>query len=677
MTVATDKPKRAFTAARIVALVLIGLMVLGLAYLRFAPDSGSVSVPDGAMAGDLILEDCDYATENGSYAADCGTLVVPENRADSDSRLIAVPVTRIHAQSEDPGEPIFRLEGGPGVTNMQFSKASRFAENHDVVLVGYRGVDGSVRLDCPEVESEVARSTDVLGEKFFRAFDGAYRACADRLTDDGVDLAQYGLVQQVDDLEAARKALGYDRVNLLSESAGTRTALIYAWRHPQSIHRSVMIGVNPPGRYLWDEETTNEQLARYTELCSEDAHCAGRTDDLVAAMSRNDIPDEWLFLPIEDANVRIAAFFGLMESTSEAAPLNAPLTLDSWLSVAEGDASGFWLASLFGDVALPKMTVWGQRAAVGSIDAQAAREYFSSGPEGRESNLGYAATAFVWGGGRMVDAWPATAEADEYRRLRTSEVETLLVGGELDFATPPQHATEELLPYLPNGRQVVLEELGHTVDFWSQQPDANGRLINTFFDSGEVDDSLYEPGNVDFTPSVSHGTIAKIALGSLLGLSALTVLSLLLMALRARRRPFGRKASAVLRSLYTVVLGLGGWSLGALLVLTTMPDVPLDHELLAALSIGLPIGLGVYFASVNRERPGKTAGFAAALAGALAGAWLGFHATVDMAALLTAIAGAVVGGNLSLIVLDISRERRARARVAAVDAALEAQPTAG
>ena len=106
-------------------------------------------------------------------------------------------------------------------------------------------------------------STDFLGEKSFRAYEDGFRACAKRLTDEGLDLTRYGLAQQVDDMEAARKALGYDRIDLLSESAGTRTALIYAWRHPQRIHRSVMIGVNPPGHFLWDRKTTDEQLGRY------------------------------------------------------------------------------------------------------------------------------------------------------------------------------------------------------------------------------------------------------------------------------------------------------------------------------------------------------------------------------------------------------------------------------
>ena len=53
------------------------------------------------------------------------------------------------------------------MTNMEFEKASRYAGNRDVVLVGYRGVDGSVRLDCPEVESALKHSTDVLAEKSF------------------------------------------------------------------------------------------------------------------------------------------------------------------------------------------------------------------------------------------------------------------------------------------------------------------------------------------------------------------------------------------------------------------------------------------------------------------------------------------------------------------------------
>ena len=62
--------------------MLIAILALGLAYVKFTSGGDKVSVPAGAKAGQLTLHPCHYGTEQGSYAADCGTLVVPENRAD-------------------------------------------------------------------------------------------------------------------------------------------------------------------------------------------------------------------------------------------------------------------------------------------------------------------------------------------------------------------------------------------------------------------------------------------------------------------------------------------------------------------------------------------------------------------------------------------------------------------
>ena len=213
--------------------------------------------------------------------------------------------------------------------------------------------------------------------------------------------------------------------------------------------------------------------------------------------------------------------------------------------------------------------------------------------------------------------------------MRPSEVETLVVGGELDFAIPPQVAHEQLLPSLENGQEIILPGFGHSGDFWDYQPEANRRLINTFLASGGVDDSLYRPQPVDFTPEVTLPALAKGIVGSMVGFALVMVGSLLWMAHRVRKRGrIGPRASAVLRSVYPIVLGLGGWFLGLLVVLTTMPGVPLDNALLATLSIGGPIGLGIYLAWVRRDRPAptKSTGFAAAMGGALVGAWLGFLA---------------------------------------------------
>jgi pimeloyl-ACP methyl ester carboxylesterase len=654
---------RVFTATRIVALAIIGVLAAGLVYLGLGGDEAVVSVPTGAKAGDLILHDCTYPTEAGDLPADCGTLVVAENASDPGSRLIALPVVRIRARSDDQGEPIFRLQGGPGISNMDFPPASRYSADRDVVLVGYRGVDGSERLDCPEVVSALKHSTDLTAEASFQAYAAGLRACAARFAGEGIDVTSYGLSQQVDDLEAAREALGYERINLVSESAGTRTAMIYAWRYPERIHRSVMIAANPPGNYLWDPETTDEQIARYADYCSKDPTCRARTDDLAASIRRTstEIPERWFFLPIKEGNVRAASHFGLMDTTAESAPLHAPMTIDSWLSAAEGDPGGFWLQSLLADFAFPTSFVWGQVASAVSLDADVAKEYFAPEGQPQDSNLGYAATAFLWGGGRMSEAWPAARDTAEYGEVRPSEVETLVVNGELDFAVAPQVATEQLLPSLENGQEVILPGFGHAPDFWTYQPEANSRLINTFLASGRVDDSLYEPRPVDFTPEVSLPALAKGIVGTMVGFAILMVVSLLWMAHRVRTRGrFGPKAGATLRSVYPIVLGLGGWFLGLLVVLAFMPGVPLDSVLLATLSIGGPIGLGIYLAWARQDRLDRTTkwGFAAAMGAAFVGAWLGFHAGADLLALITAIVGAAVGANLLLIGLDIFEARR-------------------
>jgi predicted RND superfamily exporter protein/pimeloyl-ACP methyl ester carboxylesterase len=676
---ATRRQRRRLGAARITGLLLIAILALGLVYLKAASAANKVSVPAGAKAGQLTLHPCHYGTEQGSYAADCGTLVVPENRAKPGSRLIALPVTRIKARSAHPGAPVFRLQGGPGVTNMKFSEASRIAGNHDVVLVGYRGVDGSVRLDCPEVESALKRSTDFLAANSMRAYTDAFRSCAARLRADGVDLDGYGVTQRVDDLEAARKALGYPQVDLLSESAGTRTAMVYAWRYPGSIHRSAMIAVNPPGHFLWYPGTTDEQIRRYARLCAQDTSCSKRTEDLAATLRERfaDVPGRFWGLPISKGNVRTASFWGLMESTNEAAPLSAPMTIDAWLSAADGDASGLWFESLLADLAFPQSFVWGEMASFARSDAQAVERYYS---KSRGGIIGAPATDFVFARGGLMRAWPANPTENDYTRVRDSKVPTLLIGGELDFATPPQVATRELLPHLANGHQVVLRGFGHTTTFWNEQPKANERLLNAFFDNGTVDASLYVPGKVDFTPEVTQAALGKGFAATMMALPAIVVLSLLLLWRRSRKRGrIGRPASALLRSAFTLVLGLCGWFAGVIVAIFAFPALPLDDVLLAVVSIGVPIGLGIYLAWLNRDLPAraKTIGFWAATAGALVGAWLGFHGGTGLLAVITTIVGAALGANLTVLALDISVDRQVRDRSAEAKEALEVRPSTG
>jgi hypothetical protein len=94
-----------------------------------------------------------------------------------------------------------------------------------------------------------------------------------------------------------------------------------------------------------------------------------------------------------------------------------------------------------------------------------------------------------------------------------------------------------------------------------------------------------------------------------------------------------------------------------LIVLTALPEVTISNRLLMVSAVGTPIGLGVYWAWVHRDWPASTKdmGRAAVAAGTLGGSWLGSQAAVFPLALLTAIAGAIAGANLALILLDLWR----------------------
>ena len=202
----------------------------------------------------------------------------------------------------------------------------------------------------------------------------------------------------------------------------------------------------------------------------------------------------------------------------------------------------------------------------------------------------------------------------------------------------------------------MLTDLGHADDFWPYEPAASTRLINTYLDSGKVDTSLYTHNKVDFSPSQSQGTYAKAILGVLLGLAALTVLSLLWMAVcLCKQASFGRKASAAVRSLYAVLLGLGGWCLGMLVALTTLPTVPLDDQVLVVISVGLPVALAVYRGWLKRDSSArvKLVGAGTVLSAAILGTWIGYHASAPLVGAVSGTLAAVAAANLGLIILDV------------------------
>jgi len=138
-------------------------------------------------------------------------------------------------------------------------------------------------------------------------------------------------------------------------------------------------------------------------------------------------------------------------------------------------------------------------------------------------------------GWAAAGSWPANKIPDEYRTAQPSSVETLMLSGTLDVSTPAQNARNQLLPMLENGEQVVLSEFAHTGDLYYLQREATRHLLTTFFLTGEVDVSLYEPNAVNFEPSWGFPLIAKLAVsGAVLALLITLLLCRILYGLLRR-----------------------------------------------------------------------------------------------------------------------------------------------
>jgi pimeloyl-ACP methyl ester carboxylesterase len=503
-----------------------------------------IAVPAGAQAGDLVgLEPCTYEAKEVKYDAECGTLVVLENRDDPDSRLIALPVIRVRATGDDPAEPIFYFSGGPGTSNLHFQHVEDVIEQHDIVQVGYRGVDGSVVLDCPEIGEAIRNARDLLSDKALESYTAAGTSCAERLQAEGADLAGYSLTETIDDNEDARVALGYERINLLAGSYGTRLAMIYAWMYPDSLHRVLMLAVNPPGRFVWDAEVIDEQIEEVARLCARDPKCSARTDDLAALMRRlsEDMPDRWLLFPIDGDAIKLLTnvmFFESIRPPGVPVPLSGPAAVDMWLAAAGGDASGMALASISRNLFLPTLWIWGEGLSLAaSVDDyyDPARDYRSEF-EAPHTILGSPMSLMLWS---MGPEWPTHPIPQEYLQVQPTDVETLLISGSIDFSTPPQYATKELLPYLSNGEQVILTDFGHTSTFWNSQPEARERMLNAFFDTGQVDASLYTYQPLDFDVGLGWPTLAKLLVAVPALIVVLVAVVVWLIVRRRRRRRAG------------------------------------------------------------------------------------------------------------------------------------------
>lgn len=428
-----------------------------------------------------------------------GFIEVPENRDKADSRMLKLPVRIIKSLKDVPLEPVFYLDGGPGYSNLGTTTNTELLQNHDFVFVGYRGADGSTILKNKKLAKAImGKNHRLLSDESLDRIVTTMKAYFEELERQGTDITQYTMMQVIDDLEYARKTLGYGKINLLSFSYGTRVALLYSYKYPDSIHRSVMAGANPPGHFLWYPEKTEQIL----DLWEEKYKAAGK-GSLKEAMRKSfaNMPKRWSFYRLNADKIKVITFSSMSQSGL------AVMVFDSYFRAAHHkDYSGLYLVQLLYDVFMKKI-IWGDMYSKGaSADKQAGINYREMLRASHQTTvLGPNMSLVLWG---SIDAWDKTLIQEEYRNVRVSQTETLIVSGNLDTSTPADFTQEKLVPSLPNGHHVILKNFSHA-DIASAQPQSYFKLINAFYDTGKVDVSVFSPQSIDLKPKRRFHRIAK------------------------------------------------------------------------------------------------------------------------------------------------------------------------
>jgi pimeloyl-ACP methyl ester carboxylesterase len=342
----------------------------------------------------LTLHECRLSGE----PVRCGTLRVPENRQASNGRQLALSIIIAPRQGVgDAKEPLFVLKGGPG------EQATSNAGDALEMFRAQRGTGGENRLDCEVSDRAFVVPRDPEG-------------CLRELTAKA-DLRQYTTDHFVEDLDAARAALGYEQISLWAGSYGTRAAYVYAKRHPQRVRSLVLIAPAPISMPVVDsfEEDSRAALEALMTDCLSDDGC-GRAFPTLRTDTQKVL--DGLTDPFER--------FGLLALQYSSTTLRLiPLLMRQ---AAAGDREP--LTSAIRDVhrlLMPRLALGLHLAVLCSEDLP----FRSQGAKPSFARLEYE---------RACRGWPRATLAEDFRVQVRVDAAALLITGEWDPATSPRWA---------------------------------------------------------------------------------------------------------------------------------------------------------------------------------------------------------------------------------------------
>jgi pimeloyl-ACP methyl ester carboxylesterase len=406
----------------------------------------------------------------------CAKLAVPLDPSGAVPGTITLALRRHRAAVGDARTAIVALAGGPGQPAVPF--AEEFAEllgpiaaTRDLIIFDQRGIGLSHPLSCHAFEHS----------RGLNPSPGAVAACAAQL---GRDRSFYQTADSVADIEAIRRAGGYEKLVLYGTSYGTKLAELYAEAHPDHVEALVLDSVVPPGGPDPFDRPTFAALPRVLrDICRARA-CRGVTRDPVADLRRlvRRMHDRRLRIrtiapsgrvrhitatPFALMNVLlIGDFSGPMRSELVSATRSAALgdlaPLGRLLQIVPTEESGgeeFDLPLYYATSCEDQDFPWSRSAPAAVRLAEAREAARALGPAFAPFS---ARDAITLSDVPQCAGWPYTGPFTPFAATPLPAVPTLILSGADDLRTPTSNA-REVAALIPGSHLLVAPMTGHSV----------------------------------------------------------------------------------------------------------------------------------------------------------------------------------------------------------------------
>ncbi len=228
----------------------------------------------------------------------CGLLPVPENREKSRSRTIKLHFVKLSAKkpkdwdTDKKGEwtkredPVVYLTGGPGAQVTGYVKRLKdhgVLAARDLYILEQRGIGYSGDFCAKYALFDPAVGNTPDWDAYGRAQTAQMEACFAAAKAERIDLSGYNTIENARDVEALRRALGFEQWNVWGISYGSILGQAYINQDPAGIRAVVLDAIVPitPGAHFQRIGTHYQRdLDLLDAACAAQPSCARAFPDL-------------------------------------------------------------------------------------------------------------------------------------------------------------------------------------------------------------------------------------------------------------------------------------------------------------------------------------------------------------------------------------------------------------